>query len=329
MDGYNAEKVSRLSAIHQLFAETNRPYSLYIIRQPFLIDLMQPQTAQPATQSGTFTLGDITINRLGYGAMRLTGEGIWGPPRDKAEAIRVLRRCLDLGINFIDTADSYGPYVSEELIAQALHPYPSDLLIGTKGALLRTGPNQWPVDGSRKHLEEALNGSLKRLKLDHIDLYQLHRFDPKVPHEEFLGFLKEMQQAGKIRHIGLSEVGETEIREAQQYFKVVSVQNMYNFGQQKWNDTLRFCQDNQIGFIPWYPLGAGNLDAEKALHRVAERHDGASEYQIALAWLLAASPVMIPIPGTSSVSHLEENTAAAEIKLTDEDFGDLPLPVLA
>ncbi len=287
---------------------------------------MQPTTAQPAKLSGTFTLGDITINRLGYGAMRLTGTGIWGPPHDKAEAIRVLRRCLDLGINFIDTADSYGPYVSEELIAEALHPYPADLLIGTKGGLLRTGPNQWPVDGSRKHLEEALHGSLKRLRLDCIDLYQLHRFDPKVPQEDFLGFLGEMQQAGKIRHIGLSEVGVAEIQAAQAYFSVVSVQNMYNIGQQKWNATLQFCQENQIGFIPWYPLGAGNLATENALHRVAERHVGATEYQIALAWLLAASPVMLPIPGTSSVKHLDENTAAAEITLTAEDLIDLPLP---
>jgi pyridoxine 4-dehydrogenase len=185
------------------------------------------------------------------------------------------------------------------------------------------------VDGSRQHLEEALNGSLKRLRLDHIDLYQLHRFDPQVPHEEFLGFLQAMQQAGKIRHIGLSEVGRAEIEEAQGYFKVVSVQNMYNFGQQKWNETLQFCQQQGIGFIPWYPLSAGNLEAEKALHRVAERHPGASEYQIALAWLLAASPVMLPIPGTSSVAHLEENTAAAEIRLTADDLRDLPLPVSA
>ncbi|GAB3552670.1 aldo/keto reductase [Spirosoma fluminis] len=287
---------------------------------------MQPQTAQPATQSGTFTIGnDITINRLGYGAMRITGQGIWGPPKDRDEAIRVLKRTLDLGINFIDTADSYGPNVSEELIAEALYPYPEGLLIGTKGGLLRTGPNQWPVDGSRKHLEEALDGSLKRLKVDHIDLYQLHRFDDKVPAEEFLGFLQEAQQKGKIRHIGLSEVDVDKIKQAQEYFEVVTVQNMYSFGQQQWNSTLKFCEENNIGFIPWYPLGGGDLESEQAIHRVAERH-GASEYQIALAWLLAASPVMLPIPGTSSVKHLEENTAAAEIKLTEEDLQDLPLP---
>lgn len=287
---------------------------------------MQPQTAQPATQSGTFSLGDdITINRLGYGAMRITGDGIWGPPKDHDEAIRVLKRTLDLGINFIDTADSYGPNVSEELIAEALYPYPKELLIGTKGGLLRTGPNQWPVDGSRKHLEEALDGSLKRLKVDHIDLYQLHRFDDKVPAEEFLGFLHDAQQQGKIRHIGLSEVTVEQIEQAMDYFDVVSVQNMYSFGEQKWNETLAYCEENNIGFIPWYPLGGGNLEAEKAIHRVAERHN-ATEYQVALAWLLAASPVMLPIPGTSSVKHLEENTAAAELKLTDEDLQDLPLP---
>jgi pyridoxine 4-dehydrogenase len=291
--------------------------------------------ANIAANAGTITLGQasnsLTINRMGYGAMRITGEGIWGPPRDHNEAIRVLRHCLDLGINFIDTADSYGPHVSEELIAEALYPYPTGLVIATKGGLLRTGPNQWPVDGSRKHLAEALDGSLKRLKIEQIDLYQLHRFDPKVEPDEFLSFLAEAQQAGKIKHIGLSEVGVDEIRQAQQYFPVVSVQNMYSFGQQKWNATLKFCEENGIGFIPWYPLGGGNLAAEAAIHRVAERHTAAgtptSEYQIALAWLLAASPVTILIPGTSSVKHLAENTAAAQIKLTQEDLQDMPLPM--
>ncbi|MEZ0608815.1 aldo/keto reductase [Fibrella sp. WM1] len=287
---------------------------------------MQSTTEKPAVASGTITLGgDLTVNRMGYGAMRITGEGIWGPPKDRDEALRVLKRCLDLGINFIDTADSYGPFVSEELIAEALHPYASDLVIGTKGALLRTGPNQWPVDGSRKHLEEALNGSLKRLKLEQIQLYQLHRFDDKVPSEEYLGFLKEAQQQGKIKHIGLSEVTVDQIKEAQQYFEVVSVQNMYSFGQQKWNDVLAYCEVQNIAFIPWYPLGGGDLGNAAAIKRVAERHD-ATEHQIALAWLLAASPVMLLIPGTSSVKHLEENTAAAEIKLTDEDLQDMPLP---
>jgi len=289
---------------------------------------MQPNTQQPALDAGTITIGgDLTVNRMAYGAMRITGDGIWGPPKDHDEAIRVLKRTLELGINFIDTADSYGPYVSEELIAEALHPYPDGLVIGTKGGLLRTGPNQWPVDGSRKHLEEALNGSLKRLKLERIDLYQLHRFDDKVPAEEYLGFLKEAQQAGKIRHIGLSEVSVEQIKQAQAYFDVVSVQNMYNFGQQKWNDVLSFCQASNIAFIPWYPLASGNLSAENAISAVAKRH-GATDYQVALAWLLAASPVMLPIAGTSSVKHLEENVKGASITLTDEDFQDMPLPKL-
>lgn len=292
---------------------------------------MQTQTEKPALQSGTVTLGhsssggSLTVNRMGYGAMRITGKGIWGPPRDRDEALRVLKRCLDLGINFIDTADSYGPYVSEELIAEALHPYADGLVIGTKGGLLRTGPNQWPVDGSRKHLEEALNGSLKRLKVEQIDLYQLHRFDDKVPSDEYLSFLQEAQEQGKIKHIGLSEVDVAQIKEAQEYFEVASVQNMYSFGQQKWNETLKYCEENNIAFIPWYPLGGGDLGADEAIKRVAERHN-ATDHQIALAWLLAASPVMLLIPGTSSVEHLEENTAAATIKLTEEDFKDMPLP---
>lgn len=285
----------------------------------------QTSARPPAAKSGTIALGDMMVNRMGFGAMRITGQGIWGPPRDHQEAIRVLKRTIDLGINFIDTADSYGPHVSEELIAEALYPYPDGLIIGTKGGLLRTGPNQWPVDASPQHLEEALKGSLKRLKVDRIDLYQLHRFDPKVPRDETMGFLKEMQQQGYIRHIGLSEVDVEAIQFAQQYVEVVSVQNLYNFGQQRWNDVLAFCEANQIAFIPWYPLASGNLEAEKAIHRVAERHD-ATEYQIALAWLLAASPVMLPIPGTSSVKHLEENTAAAEIELTEDDLRDLPRP---
>ncbi|GAB4022243.1 aldo/keto reductase [Spirosoma koreense] len=286
----------------------------------------QSAGSQLAAQAGTLTIGgDLTVNRMAYGAMRITGEGIWGPPKDHDEAIRVLKRTLELGINFIDTADSYGPYVSEELIAEALHPYPDGLVIATKGGLLRTGPNQWPVDGSRKHLEEALNGSLKRLKREQIDLYQLHRFDNKVPAEEYLGFLQEAQQQGKIKHIGLSEVSVEQIEQAKQYFEVVSVQNMYNFGEQHWNDVLKYCEQNSIAFIPWFPLNAGNMSADEAIKRVAARH-GATDYQIALAWLLAASPVMLPIAGTSSVKHLEENVQAVSIKLTDEDFQDMPLP---
>lgn len=279
-----------------------------------------------AAQAGTITIGgDLVVNRMAYGAMRITGNGIWGPPKDHDEAIRVLKRCLDLGINFIDTADSYGPYVSEELIAEALHPYPDGLVIATKGGLLRTGPNQWPVDGSRKHLQEALEGSLKRLKVDRIDLYQLHRFDSKVPSDEFLSFLQEAQEQGKIKHIGLSEVSIDQIEEAKKYFEVVSVQNMYNFGEQRWNDVLKYSEQNNIAFIPWFPLNAGNVAADNAIKKVAARH-GATDYQIALAWLLAASPAMLPIAGTSSVKHLEENVKAATIKLTDEDLQDMPLP---
>ena len=287
---------------------------------------MQDTTEQPATQAGTITLGDMTVNRMGYGAMRLTGEGIWGPPKDHDEAIRVLKRTLELGINFIDTADSYGPYVAEELIAEALHPYPTGVVIATKGGLLRTGPNQWPVDGSRRHLEEALDGSLKRLNVDKIDLYQLHRFDTNVPTDEFLSFLQEAQQQGKIRHIGLSEVSIEQIEEAKKYVEVVSVQNMYNFGEQKWNDVLHYCTQNSIAFIPWFPLNAGDVSAQESIKKVVGRHPDSTEYQIALAWLLAASPMMLPIAGTSSVKHLEENVQAATITLTKEDLQDMPLP---
>ncbi len=275
-----------------------------------------------AAASGQYTLGnDLTINRLGYGAMRITGDGIWGPPKDKAEAIRVLQATQDIGINFIDTADSYGPYVSEELIAEALYPYPDGLLIATKGGLERTGPNQWPVNGRPEHLEEALKGSLKRLKLDRIDLYQLHRFDDKVPSDEFLGKLKELQEQGYIRHLGLSEVTIEQIEEAQDYFEVVSVQNKYSMTDRKWDDEVAYTQKHGIGFIPWYPLDAGALE-HKGLQAVVKKYD-ATPYQVALAWLLAKSDNILPIPGTSSTDHLNENTAAADIELTEEDMKNL------
>ncbi|MBB4080062.1 aryl-alcohol dehydrogenase-like predicted oxidoreductase [Lewinella aquimaris] len=271
-----------------------------------------------AAKSGTYTLGnDITIHRLGYGAMRLTGEGIWGPPKDKSEAIRVLKATQDLGINFIDTADSYGPNISEELLAEALHPYPDGLLIATKGGLERTGPNQWPVNGRPDHLENALKGSLKRLKLERIDLYQLHRFDEKVPADEFLGKLAELQQQGYIRHLGLSEVSVDQIEQAQQHFEVVSVQNKYSLTDRKWEDEVHWTCENNIAFIPWYPLDAGALE-NKNLQRIAEKHNS-SIYQIALAWLLAYSPNILPIPGTSSLDHLKENTQAAATQLDEED----------
>ncbi len=271
-----------------------------------------------AEAAGTYTLGsDLTINRLGYGAMRLTGQGIWGPPKDRAEALRVLKATQDLGINFIDTADSYGPNVSEELIAEALHPYPDGLLIATKGGLERTGPNEWPVNGRPDHLEEALKGSLKRLKLERIDLYQLHRFDDKVPADEFLGKLQELQQQGLIRHLGLSEVSVEQIKQAQQYFEVVSVQNKFSLTDRQWQSEVEWTREQGIGFIPWYPLDAGAVD-ESALQKIADKYE-ATVYQVALAWLLAHSDNILPIPGTSSVDHLRQNTAAAHIQLDDED----------
>ena len=271
----------------------------------------------------TFTIGgDLTVNRLGYGAMRITGEGVWGPPQDHAEAIRVLKRAVALGVNFIDTADSYGPNVSEELIAEALRPYPDDLVIATKGGLLRTGPNQWPVDASPKHLEEVLHGSLKRLKLDQIDLYQLHRVDPKVPFEKTLEFLQKAQQDGLIKHIGLSEVSVAEIKKAQEYVKIVSVQNMYSVDNRKWEAELDYTRENNIAFIPWYPLGGGNDDALAPLDQLAHQHD-ATRQQIALSWLLHHLPNILLIPGTSKVKHLEENMQAADIQLSAEDMAAL------
>jgi pyridoxine 4-dehydrogenase len=268
----------------------------------------------------TFSLGgDFTINRLGYGAMRITGQGIWGPPADKFECIRVLKRAVELGVNFIDTADSYGPNVSEELIAEALAPYPADLVIGTKGGLLRTGPNEWPVDSSPEHLMQALEGSLKRLKLQRIDLYQLHRIDPKVPAEKSFEFLQKAQQQGKIKHIGLSEVSVAEIKQAQEFFEVVSVQNMYSVDNRKWEAELEYTRDHNIAFIPWFPLGGGNVQGEDVLKRIANKHN-ATIHQIALSWLLYHSPNILLIPGTSSVGHLEENMKTVDIQLSEDDI---------
>jgi len=274
-----------------------------------------------AKQSGTFLLGgDLPVYRLGFGAMRITGPGVWGPPKDREEALAVLRRAVELGVNLIDTAESYGPHVSETLIAEALHPYPEGLVIATKGGLDRTGPNQWPIDGRPQRLREELEGSLKRLRLDRIDVYQLHRIDSKVPEEEQFGFLAEAQKAGKIRHIGLSEVTIDEIERARRFFPVVSVQNRYNVGDREWESVLDHCEHENIAFIPWFPLATGRL-AENGgpLDRIAKAHD-ATPAQIALAWLLKRSPVMLPIPGTSKVKHLEENMVAAGITLTDEEF---------
>jgi len=271
------------------------------------------------TFSKEFTIGgDLTINRLGYGAMRITGKGIWGPPKDHNEAIRVLKRAVELGVNFIDTADSYGPYVSEELIAEALYPYPTGLVIATKGGLMRTGPDQWPVNAHPDHLKEALEGSLKRLKVDRIDLYQLHRIDPKVPAEQTFEFLKKAQQEGKVKHIGLSEVSVSDIKKAQQYFEVVSVQNMYSVDNRKWEPVLEYCQANNIAFIPWFPLNAGNVEASDKINQIAEKRN-ATVHQVALSWLLHHSDNILLIPGTSSVEHLEENMKAAQLELSSGD----------
>lgn len=271
----------------------------------------------------TFTIGgDLKVNRMGYGAMRITGEGIWGPPKDREECLRVLKRTVELGINFIDTADSYGPHVSEELIAEALYPYPNDLVIATKGGLLRTGPNQWPINAHPDHLREALEGSLKRLKKDQIQLYQLHRVDPEVPFEKTLEFLQSIQEEGLVKHIGLSEVGVEQIEKAQQYIKVVSVQNMYSVDNRKWENVLDYCNKNNMAFIPWYPLNAGNVQAVETLKKIGDRHH-ASAHQIALSWLLHHSNNILLIPGTSKVKHLEENYKAGSIRLTQEDMDEL------
>ena len=256
---------------------------------------------------------------MGYGAMRITGEGIWGPPKDRDEAIRVLKRAVDLGINFIDTADSYGPHISEELIAAALYPYPQGLVIATKGGLLRTGPNQWPVNAHPNHLQEALEGSLKRLRLDTIDLYQLHRVDPQVPFEKTLEFLQKVQQQGKVKHIGLSEVSVEQIKQAQQYIKVVSVQNMYSVDNRKWEQVLDYCKENNIAFIPWYPLSGGNVHALEKLNEIGQKYN-ASAHQVALSWLLQHADNILLIPGTSKMKHLEENYKAASITLSAEDM---------
>ena len=273
--------------------------------------------------SPTFVLGgDLPVNRLGYGAMRITGKGIWGPPANHDESIRVLRRAVELGVSFIDTADSYGPHVSEELIAEALHPYAPGLVVGTKGGLLRTGPDQWPMDASPRHLEEALHGSLRRLKLEQIDLYQLHRIDPKVPAEDTFRFLQKARQDGLIRHIGLSEVDVDQIKHAQEFFPVASVQNMYSVDNRKWEPVLDYTREQNMAFIPWFPLAGGNQAALAALDSVAQKHH-ATPAQIALAWLLHHSPNILLIPGTSQVAHLEENMKTADIRLSAEDMAAL------
>jgi pyridoxine 4-dehydrogenase len=276
------------------------------------------------TFSKTFQLGgDVTINRLGFGAMRITGEGIWGPPKDVEAAKAVLRRVPELGVNFIDTADSYGPYVSEELIGETLAPYSNGLIIATKGGLVRTGPNKWLPVGRPEYLEQEVHMSLRRLKQDAIDLWQLHRIDPKVPVEESLAPIARLQKQGKIRHVGLSEVTPEEIEQASKVVKIVSVQNEYNISNRKSERTLQYCEQNNIAFIPWFPVAAGKLAQPGGkLDTFAKKHN-ATVSQISLAWLLHRSPVILPIPGTSSVEHLEENVKAQDLQLSAADWQEV------
>lgn len=270
----------------------------------------------------TITIGDMTVNRLGFGAMRIVGDGVWGEPNDRENSKAVLRRAVESGVNFIDTADSYGPHISEELIAEALYPYADDLVIATKGGLTRSGPGKWHRNGHPEHLREACEGSLKRLKLERLDLYQLHAPDPEIPLAESLGELNALQNEGKIRHVGISNVNVDELAQARQLSTIVSVQNRYSLGDREHEPVLEACERHGLGFIPWYPLGAGDVGSESAPEQIASRH-GVTVVQIALAWLLHKSPNVLPIPGTSSVQHLEENVAAAEIELADEDLAQI------
>jgi aryl-alcohol dehydrogenase-like predicted oxidoreductase len=285
---------------------------------------MTTSTAVNATASGTFAIGgDLTINRLGFGAMRITGDGIWGEPKDRDNAKKVLRRAVELGVNFIDTADSYGPEVSEQLIGEALAPYAKGVVIATKAGLTRQGPNKWLPVGRPEYLTQQVEMSLRRLKLERIDLWQLHRIDPQVPVEESLGAIKQLQQQGKIRHVGLSEVKPHEIDQARKVIDIVSVQNQYNIGDRQHEDVVEYCTKHKIAFIPWFPVAAGKLARPGGkLDAVAKAH-GATVSQISLAWLLHHSPVILPIPGTSSLQHLEENIATAAVKLSPAEWKDI------
>jgi aryl-alcohol dehydrogenase-like predicted oxidoreductase len=284
----------------------------------------QSSAERPAAKAGDFVIGgDLRVHRLGFGAMRITGKGIWGEPKDRGEAVRVLRKAVDLGINFIDTADSYGPSVSEEIIAEALYPYPNGLVIATKAGLERPGPDQWVPNGKPAHLRKACEGSLRRLRVERIDLYQLHRIDDKVPAEDQLGTLKDLQAEGKIKHIGLSEVSVAQIEHARTHVPIVTVQNRYSVLDRGAEDVLEYCERSRIGFIPWFPLGAGQLSAAGSkLAKIAEQAK-ITPSQLALAWLLRRSPVMLPIPGTSQVAHLEENVGTAATKVDDGTFHEL------
>lgn len=281
-------------------------------------------TSRPATASGTFRIGgDLPVTRLGFGAMRITGDGIWDEPADRDEAIRVLRRAVDLGVDLIDTADSYGPETSEQLIAEALHPYPDGLVIATKAGQARPGPRQWVPLGRPEYLRQQCELSLRRLRLDTIDLFQLHRIDPKVPAAEQFGVLAELRAEGKVRHIGLSEVSVAEIEQARRTVEVATVQNRYNLAHRRWEDVVDYCAAEGLGFLPWAPIAAADLDrVGDPLDEITREH-GAVPSQIALAWLLRRSPVMLPIPGTSKVAHLEQNVAAALVELSDEEYATL------
>jgi pyridoxine 4-dehydrogenase len=280
-----------------------------------------PATGQPADAAGTLRLGQFEVKRMGFGAMRVTGAGVWGPPPDRAAAKALLRRSLELGVNFLDTADSYGPRISEEIIAEALHPYPAGLVIGTKGGFTRPS-RSWRADGRPEHLRAAIDGSLKRLRLECIDLYPFHTPDPRVPFAESVGTIADAQRAGKVRHVGLSNVSVAQLEEAERIVDVASVQNEYNLGDRASEDVLAACARRGIAFIPWYPLGAGAVLGSVKVKRIAARY-GATPAQVALAWLLAHSPVMLPIPGTGSIAHLEENVAAAALRLSAEDCAGL------
>src|SRR5437588_1092997 len=312
----NSERIVRAGISRRLFLRTTLAggASLLAGREATIF------AAASASDNTSFTIGgDLAVNRLGFGAMRLTGEGIWGWPPDRENARKVLRRALDLGANLIDTADAYGPEIDELLIAEALYPYPKGLVIATKGGQIRPGREQWVPRGDPEYLKQCVDKSLKRLRLERIDLYQLHRIDPKVPMEDSLGALKEAQSAGKIRHIGLSEVSPEQVERARKTVPIVTVQNRYNITDRKWENTLSYCEKEQIGFMPWAPVGGTRGMTNATLGKAAKDH-GVTIYQLGLAWLLHRSSVILPIPGTSSLAHLEENMAARKIQLTEEEW---------
>lgn len=293
------------------------PRSQHVWKEGILVST----TPSPAASSGTFLLGgDLPVHRLGFGAMRITGPGVWGEPQDPDEAVRVLRRLVELGVTFIDTADSYGPSVSERLIKQALHPYPVDLVIATKGGFTRPGPGLWQPNGRPEYLRQQAELSLRNLGVERIDLYQLHRIDPTVPVEESLGELTRLQQEGKVRHIGLSQVSVAELEQAREAAEIVSVQNLYNLADRTSEDVLDYCEAENLAFIPWFPIATGTLAEPSGPLATISKSHGATPSQLALAWLLRRSPVILPIPGTSSVAHIEENVAAASVRLSNEEF---------